>query len=68
MKEEVLKRFKDKYVKIDRLLPGSERSFKLYGTVNAIESGCLIFFTDHVSAIPLEQVIGVEDLNNNRGN
>jgi len=66
MKEKAFRRFKGKYVKIDRLLPGSVRSFKLYGTAKDVEEDCLIFFTDHISAIPLEQIVGIEDLDNDR--
>lgn len=68
MEKEIVERFLGKFVKLEKrtMMPG-RNSWKLYGTLREVTDTSVIIFTDRQSAILLEDIVAIEEIQERRG-
>ena len=62
MRKEIIKYFVGKKVRLQRFAPGDVRPFNLYGVILSIGEDAVVFRTDRIGAIPIDQIVGIEEV------
>jgi len=67
MEKEVVEKFLGKFIKLEKrtLMPG-RNTWKLYGVIEEITGTAVIIFTDRRSAILLEDIVAIEEVQDQR--